>query len=287
MALYAFDEDDLIFAAHAEKGKIYWCLDCYGPVKKRYGRYENGRFPHFYHVKPAPLCRLHSKTEDHLRAQLQLQKIFPEGSLQLERTFIDINRIADVCWEKEKIIFEIQCAPITEKEVEMRTRDYRTKGYEVVWLLDEKRYNKRVLRPAEAYLRSLCTYYVSIKPGLFSEYYDQFEVFSEGKRVKKGHPFLLNLQQVRNAPKISFNKELFPQQILKLNGARYFYGDRLSRALHAPKNPYFAAAMQKWRMAEIQLSKITPKTSKLKKFLYRYIGVPYLFLLRQVLKQAR
>src|SRR5438128_1692203 len=129
MAHYAYDIDDLIYSADAEPGKVYWCLDCYGPVKRRRGK---GYFPHFYHISPSPRCRLYSKTEDHLLAQLQLQKKFPQGILQIERPFLTINRVADICWEKEKIVFEIQCSLIKPLEAEERIRDYRALGYEVV-----------------------------------------------------------------------------------------------------------------------------------------------------------
>jgi competence protein CoiA len=223
MALYAFDEDDLIFAADALPTRTYWCLDCYGPVKRRRGK----KIAHFYHVRTARTCRLYSKSEDHMLAQVQLLKSFPEGALKMERPFIEINRIADLCWESEKIVFEIQCSPISEKEAEMRTSDYRSIGYEVIWLLDDKHYNRRTLRPAERFLRRHNTYYLHIKQGLSSEYYDQFEVFTEKFRSKKGGRMPLNLQAPRKVPAVEFPEEHFPKQICELNCLRYFKGSRL------------------------------------------------------------
>ncbi len=249
MALYALDEVGLIPAAAAEPGKVYWCVDCSCPLKLRRGK---NRFFHFYHIRAAPSCRLYSKTEDHLLAQIQLQKSFSPNVLQIERPFIQINRVADVCWESEKIIFEIQCSPLTEKEAEMRIRDYASAGYHVVWLLDDKRYNKRVLRPAEPFLRRHSTYFLSIKPGLKSDIYDQFEVFSDGKRLKKGKRLLLDLQRIRRMPKVLFKETLFPKQILQLNCPKYFVGDRLYRALHN------STAMQYWRALENQLPSKKP-----------------------------
>lgn len=284
MALYAVDQDDLIFAGHAEPGKVYWCLDCFGPVKRRLGK---DRIPHFYHIQSAPHCRLHSKTEDHLRAQLQLQKFFAPGVIQIERPFIKINRVADVCWESEKIIFEIQCSPITEKEAELRINDYRLQGYDVIWLLDDKRYNKRILRPAEEYLRRHSAYYVTIKPGLESDFYDQFEVFAEARRIKKGRGMPLDLQKVRKRPKIEFNEEHFPKQILRLENAKYFFGDRLDKALQAQRNSYALHAMQNWRALEIQLGKEQKKPSQFLRFLKRYIVSPYLVLFEKLIRRVR
>lgn len=284
MALYAVDEDDLIFAGHAQPRKIYWCLDCFGPVKKRLGK---DRTPHFYHIQPAPHCRLHSKTEDHLRAQLQLQKHFAPGALQIERPFIKINRVADVCWESEKVVFEIQCSPLTEKEAELRMNDYHNQGYDVVWLLDDKRYNKRVIRPAEEFLRRHSAYYVSIKAGLASDFYDQFEIFTEDKRVRKGKRLLLDLQKIRQRPKVEFKEALFPKQIIQLQCNKYFWGDRIDRALQAHRNFYTLHAMQNWRALEIQLSKEKRKQNHFLHLLKRYIGRPYVALFERLIRQVR
>jgi competence protein CoiA len=276
MALYAVEDDDLIYAGHAESGKVYWCLDCFGPVKRRRGKLH---FYHFYHTAASPKCRLYSKTEDHLLAQLQIQKQFPAGVLQMERPFIKINRVADLLWESEKIVFEIQCSPMTDKEAEMRIRDYRSQGYEVVWLLDDKRYNKRVIRPAEDYLRRHSTYYLTIRAGLDSECYDQFEVFASGRRVRKGKRLRLDLEKIRRMPKIAFNADLFPKQITQLDCTRYFAGDRLYRALTYPQ------AMPYWRTLEIQLAVEKPTISKFRRWLWRHIGSPYYAFLERLIRK--
>jgi len=279
MALYAVDDDDLISAGSAEPGKIYWCLDCFGPVKRRRGK---SWLPHFYHLKPAPQCRLYSKTEDHLLAQIQLQKLFPEGVLQIERPFLKIHRVADACWEREKIVFEIQCSPLTEKEAEMRIGDYRSAGYEVVWLLDDRRYNKRIARPAEEYLRRRATYYLSIRRRLTSVYYDQFELFREGQRVKKGRPMPIDLRNIRRMPKVHFQEELFPKQIIQLSCVKYFYGDRMHRALQNHR-----LLMQNWRALEIHLAKASRRPTKLQLWLRRHIAIPYSSLLGKLIRQLR
>lgn len=271
MAFFAVDDDDLIYAAAAEPGKIYWCSDCFGPVKRRRGKRG---VDHFYHLKTAPQCRLYSKTEDHLLAQLQLQKIFPEGTLQLERPFIKINRIADICWEKEKIVFEIQCSQLTEKEAAERIRDYQSMGYRTVWLLDDKRYNKRLIRPAEEYLRKQGAYYLSIRS---SECYDQFEIFLEGRRIKKGKQMRVNLQKMYRRSKKNFDSELFPKQILELDSSQYFHGDRLFRA-HQNQT----LTMLRWRGLEIQAGTEELPSSRYKEWFRRHLIRPYLHFLERL-----
>jgi competence protein CoiA len=277
MAFYAVDDDDLIDAADAEPRKIYWCLDCFGPVKRRVGK---NRLSHFYHLKTTPQCRLYSKTEDHLLAQIQLQKSFPEGALQMERPFIQIDRVADLCWEKEKVVFEIQCSPMSEKEAEMRIHDYRSVGYEVIWLLDDKRYNKRVARPAEEFLRQFSTYYLLIEKGLTSRCYDQFEIFSDGKRVRRGRRIPLDLQKIRNRPQGTFNEELFPGQIVQLKGKKYLSGDRMDRALQGHH-----MTMHHWKMLELEPKRGMLKGNFVKEWLKKRVVGPYLAILQRWINQ--
>lgn len=274
MGLYGYQDDNLVYASLAKSGKVYWCPECHGPLKRRAGK---SRFPHFYHVKSAPSCRLYSKTEDHMLAQIQLQKQFPPGMLQLERPFLKINRVADVCWEAEKIVFEIQCSPISEKEAEMRIRDYRSIGYDAVWLLDDKRYNRRVIRPAEDFLRKHSTYYLAISK---SKVYDQFEVFSLGRRVKRSKQMPIDLQRIYRRPQKIFSEELFPKQILELNTNRYFRGDRLHRATQN-----HSLTMLHWRALEIQLAKTPRKSSKFLRWFQRNIARHYVSFLERLLNK--
>lgn len=273
MALYAVEEDDLIHAADAKLHKVYWCLECFGPVKKRQGRKN---IAHFYHLKAAPTCRLYSKTEDHLLAQLQLQKQFPPTELSLEKPFPQISRVADACWECRKIIFEIQCSPITEKEVEKRISDYRSVGYETIWLLDDKRYNKRLLRPAESFLRRQNTYYLCIKKAIA---YDQFEVFAAPRRVLKGKQLPLKLHKISPNPNKIFTPALTPKQILQLETRLYIEGDRLHSAL---KN--HALTLLRWRSLELQIEQETRETPPWLRWLKKYVTRPYAALLEYLLK---
>lgn len=275
MAFYALDEDDLIFADIADPKKTYWCLECFGPVKRRKGRQK---FAHFYHLKAAFHCRLYSKSEDHFLAQVELQKYFPKGEIQVEKPFIQINRVADGCWEKKRIIFEIQCSPISEKEAEMRARDYQSIGYEIVWLLDDKRYNKRTLRPAEEILRRKSAYYLAIRS---FKVYDQFEIFLFAQRVRRSRPMQVELQKIGLRPNWTFDEKLFPKQLVQLSCPFYFAGDRLHRALQ--KQPL---SMLYWRSLEIQFAKSVRKKSKIRNWLNRYIVQPYFRMLAHRFKNS-
>src|SRR3989338_3811318 len=198
MALYAIEEDDLISAWDAEKGAVYGCLECFGPVKVRKG---GGRAPHFYHLNTSPSCRLYSKGEDHLILQLEIQKKFPAGEIEIEKPLIAINRVADLVWERKKIVFEIQCSRLYEAEAEARIKEYKNGGYDIVWILDDRIFNKRTLRPSEKLLRTRPCYFASLKRSSTSYFYDQFEIFHKGKRVKKGKQLLIDFNRIHPLPK--------------------------------------------------------------------------------------
>lgn len=287
MALYACGEDDLIYASDAEKGKEYGCLDCFGPVKVRRGSGKKGSFPHFYHLQPSPQCRLYSKSEDHLRAQIQIQKLFPPGIIQIERPFPEIGRVADLCWEKEKIIFEVQCSPVSLEEAQSRIRDYRTVGFRAVWLLDDKRYNRRVLRPSEAFLRSHSCYYINIKQGLTSLCYDQFEIHDGSRRLKRGRPLVIDLQRPSQIPTAVWDKERFPEQILLLSQQCeiHFFGDRIDKARLSYRIPSLAIAMENWRFLQSHLIKKRKRPSKMADWVRKWIALPYNELLMIILRR--
>jgi len=156
--------------------------------------------------------------------QLQLQKKMPE--IELEKPFHSILRIADLCWERHKIVFEIQCSPISIKEAYERKRDYALEGYELIWLLDDKRYNKKILRPSEGFLRGQACYFFSSTTGLV---YDQFELVVERSRLLKGPPLPIDLL----TPTPIFippGFQILQQQKSRL--AKYiFQGDLLFRSL--------------------------------------------------------
>ena len=141
----------------------------------------------------------------------------------MEQRFLSINRIADLCWEKEKIVFEIQCSFLSLQEAENRIQDYGSLGYEVVWLLDDRKFNRYRAGPTELFLRKGPAYYFSLKQGLQSQYYDQFEIFAENRRVRKGSKLTIDLRRVKKMPNVSFNEKIYPKQITERKCKHYFF----------------------------------------------------------------
>ncbi len=182
MQLYAFDKNRPVFATLAQKGAHYRCPECLGLVRLRGGHL---RQKHFYHVRLQPTCRQHQKTIAHLQIQLHLKTLIP--NLSLEKPFPAIRRIADAAWEEKKIIFEVQCSPISLKEVQNRTSDYQKEGYTVIWLLHDKRFNGRKATEAEIFLRQHSCFFIK---GKFI--YDQKEVFTGPYRIHKGPPVFVD-----------------------------------------------------------------------------------------------
>lgn len=276
MALYAFDrEEEFISAREAKPRQTYWCIGCSMPVRKRRGKYG---FYHFYHLLKSPQCRLFTYKQDHFLAQIQIQKFFPENVIQIEKPFIQINRVADACFEEKKIVFEIQCSPISESEAKQRIFDYRSLGYEVIWLLDDKRYNKRILKPAEKFLRNYLTYFVSIQRGLTSEIYDQFEIFLDNKRVKKGKRLKIDLKKIYKHSEEGFGSFVIPSQIRRLNCRKFSFKDRTYIAKLKQVN-----TLRYWRKLEIQYAK---RPSRVLLWLKKHLLAPYKKALTKYLTQA-
>jgi hypothetical protein len=249
MALYAFDDDILVYAGNAEERQTYRCSGCNKPVRLRRGPF---RAPHFYHLSLSPSCRLYSKSQDHLLAQLAIQKLLPEGETVIEKPFIDLLRVADLVWEPQKLIFEIQCSQLSVREAEERVHDYGTAGYQVVWILDDRIFNRRHVRSAEAELRQMFCYYATLRKQIFPCFYDQFEVFSQAERIKKGHRLKIFLGAPRIFPVVSVEKELFPSQIIARAspGQLYFQGDLLHKALLASAIPSVAFFLENLAVLE-------------------------------------
>ncbi len=267
MALFSIFNEVVISAWDAEVGKTYQCLECKAQLKLRKGKKT---FPHFYHLSKSPSCRLYSKSERHLLIQLQIQKNLPQGETSLEKPFPSIHRIADLCWEAKKIIFEVQCSLISEQETKDRMQEYRSLGYEVIWILDDKLFNKRALRTAEKFLRHNTSYFVSTN--FF--FYDQLELFLRRKRIKKGWKTGVDFS------KIFFTKKTQPTQIPSplskriSNNLVFFEGDWISRANDLKETLFH------WYKMEESL----PTSQAFKYIFDAYIKKPYLMFLMFLLR---
>lgn len=193
MQLYAYDrEKKLIFVTNAIKQMDYYCLECEGPLRRRGGFH---RKEHFYHLDALRECRQNGKTLEHLNVQLFFLQVLPEGECNLEKRFPEISRIADVVWEAKKLIFEIQCSPITSIEVYERNRDYKSMGYEVVWILHDKRFNQLRLTGAEHFLHALPHYFTNMTDEGAGEIYDQFSMIDKGLRLNRMKPLPVDVRE--------------------------------------------------------------------------------------------
>ena len=269
MALFANDGEDAVSAWDAGAEKPYWCLECGASLRLRRGKLK---FPHFYHIAASPSCRLYSKSERHLLIQLAIQRKLPRGEAQLEKPFPSIRRIADVVWEAQKIVFEIQCSPISEHEAKERTIEYNSLGYEVVWILDERLFNKRHLSRAEHFIRTHSGYFVG-KGNSFT-IYDQLEIFQNLQRVKKGEKIPIDLSMVSPVLQVDSSR-LVPSQIReRIRCCKYSFGnDWISRL----GNPEFDRVLTHWCL----VTKIDRKP-----WVRRYVRDSYFALLNTFLKMS-
>lgn len=193
MQLYALDAKQNLIPAHkAHKQRNYTCLECQGIVRIRAGLH---RQPHFFHLKPALSCHLSAKSMAHIQVQCRLQKLLPEGECRIEERFPQIQRIADVVWQAKRLVFEIQCSPITAKEVQERNQDYASLGYQVIWILHDSQFNQYKVSAAELFLRDHPCYFTNIDAIGHGILYDQFDLFAGGVRKKKMPPLEIDVLQ--------------------------------------------------------------------------------------------
>ncbi len=210
MHLYALDHSTLVLASHAVRDRSYLCPECHGFVRIRGG---GRRQIHFYHARRPASCRQHGKSLAHLQIQLHLKSLIP--SLTLEKRFE--SRIADAHWAEEKIVFEVQCSPISFQEAKTRCEDYLKLGFTPVWILHDRRYNRHKLTPAEEYLRSQTTTFYTDGRTI----YDQFDVCQNSRRVFRGPKILVN-------PALPQKKALEP--LFSRHWPLSFHGDLFHRA---------------------------------------------------------
>ncbi|MBI5272755.1 MAG: hypothetical protein HY861_02085 [Chlamydiia bacterium] len=181
----------------------------------------------------SPFCRLYSKSQDHLLLQIHVRELLSPAIVQMERPFPSIRRIADLFWEEHKIAFEIQCSPISPLEATTRKADYQKLGIEVVWLLDDRIFNRHHVRPAEEAMRKSPCYFFSFHRSKTPFFYDQLEALSGQRRIKTGSPLRIDLRAPCPIPSIEWPPHSLSQILTKASHSRiYFQGDLLHRFLH-------------------------------------------------------
>lgn len=275
MQLYAKDfNDTLIAASKALRHFNYQCLECGEKVRVRGGLH---RHSHFFHLKPAAsLCKLHAKGMDHLEVQNHLLKLLPDGEAFLEHSFTEIGRIADVAWPVKKLIFEVQCSPISSQEIKQRTQAYRSIGYQVVWILHDKQFNRLRLSAAELSLQTIPHFFTNIDNNGNGLIYDQYSIFKKGMRMGKLERLPIDLSKPRQLTR-EISIEIPP--VLKKRITHwpfYFSGDLIDRSMGLSN--YLSLAIQPENKKSLW--------KRMKGWLWRFIGRPYTLLLQFFLERA-
>lgn len=282
-ALSAFVSKDLlsislISADQAKRQQDYFCPECDGIVRLRAGEQ---RLKHFYHLAKSAHCRQQNKSLEHIQTQRLIQEKIGFSLCRLEVPFPQINRIADVVWEEEKIIFEVQCSPMTASEARSRIADYARAGYQVVFILHDKRFNQYRLSALEAALRGSPCYFSDISKEGVGQLYDQFDQIAHGCRIKclarlpidiESPKRLLNLKQIE-----SFHL-IFKKRLEASSCILYFQGDLLSLAECDPNSLYIEEALQ---LEMKQAAECANKRNQANKTL-----LPLFYRIKQQLKQA-
>lgn len=228
MQFHALDDNLFILASSAQKQKKYRCPECLSIVKVRGGPH---RQLHFYHLATSKNCRQNKKSLTHLHIQLLLQFLLKE-QVFLEYRFPQIGRIADVYWQQQKIVFEVQCSPISLEEAKERCEDYKKLGLHPIFILHDHRFNRRYCSAAEIFLRKEGCLFTNGK----DLFYDQVEVCKGAKRIYRG-------------PRLTVHpdKPLFIPVL-------HFEGDKIARKIPSPDLKPFSSASWKQRVKRIYIS---------------------------------
>lgn len=236
MQLYALDKHfQTVPAWQASRQKEYYCFECSKKVRVRAGFHKRA---HFYHAHHNPSCRQNQKSLAHLELQHYVLGRLPLDEARLEQAFQEIDRIGDVAWLSQKIVFEIQCSPISAAEVLKRNEDYASIGWSVVWILHDRRYNKTRLSAAEMALQNSSHYFAHFDEKGKSVIYDQFKVVKEGVVVASLAPYPINFWQLKEVP-----EGVFPLFLESRKEWRCFFeGDLLDRLNKKSDMTYFQKA---------------------------------------------
>ncbi len=207
MQLHAISGSSVIPASEAKKDLSYICLECNEIVHLKKGKKREN---HFYHPHKKTLCHQNNKSAAHIRMQLRIKSLIPD--IILEKKIA--SRIADLCWEDQKIVFEIQCSPISIEESKRRSIEYAQAGYTAVWILHDRRFNRYRVGKAESYLRNHHTTFFTDGNTI----YDQAERCSSRYRISRGAKMEVDLRLPQK------NSKKCPSRSWPLS----FHGDLLS-----------------------------------------------------------
>lgn len=122
----------------------------------------------------------------HKQIQLRLVSIIGSECLKMEQRMPSIGRIADLVWEEKRLVFEVQCSPMSLAEAKKRTSDYALIGYDVIWLLDNRRFGRRRQTKSERWLRANGAKYFVLSNSIFY-LYDSLDSFVGPLRVHSSY----------------------------------------------------------------------------------------------------
>lgn len=290
MQLYALNAQQHCVAANrAIKQKDYFCPECQSIVHVRGGIYRQN---HFYHVETSRQCRQNGKSLEHLQLQLRILDLLPPGECFVEHRFPSMGRIADVFWLPQKIVFEIQCSPMSALEVMQRTQDYTAMGFTVVWILHDSRYNRYRLSAMELYLQQQPHYFSNIDAAGKGIIYDQFAIIQAGSRLQKLKRRPIDVTRPKRcdaAPKLI--SALIPVQKKLAHSNLYFANDVATCCLDQPmseeqQNYAKEASQLEQRLAkEVNLNSAT-FTNQAFPMIDRWLLRPYRLLFQMLLEKA-
>lgn len=252
----------------------YICFECKSQVRLRGGLQ---RQKHFYHVDPNRSCKLGGKSLLHLQVQCYLQSLLPQGDCLLEHRFPRINRIADVVWLSKKLIFEVQVSSITAEEVLSRNHDYSQMGYQVIWVLHDKRFNQFQVTAAEHVLQDSPHYYTNMDIKGRGGFYDQLQWVVRGVRKRRERHLWVDLSKPQRVARPIYRVPGIVDNRLK-KWSLSFSGDLLSWSL----DPDFRPILKKYNEMEEQLKgKVT-----IRSLFQRWIIRPYFIFFQILLEKA-
>lgn len=276
MQLFAKDQEgNFVAAGQAARQCDYVCGECGGVVRVRQGRQ---RRVHFFHLQHNRLCRQSGKSETHWQVQYHLLHRLPLGEAHLEYRFAAINRIADLYWEPQRLVFEVQCSPMDPEEMIARNRDYASVGLRVIWILHDSLYNKEKMSPIESALQHHPHYYTSINAQGKGIIYDQVEKTS----VEGWRRVLIPLLEVDlSRPNFSEERGALPRLLAfyRGKGQPYFAGDRVDRFLSEKDFADVLTAMDRW-------ARLSLWRDQMISIVRRWVIRPYLNLFQLFLEKA-
>lgn len=284
MQLCALDENGkMVLSAQAHKQRDYFCPECNNRVRLRGGSH---RQDHFFHLEKSSLCRQNGKGMVHLQIQWYLLKNLPEGQCHIEHRFPSINRIADVAWIPHRIIFEIQCSPISAEEVRNRNADYSRLGWQVVWILHDNRFNKWRLSAAEEALTLSCHYFTNINSDGEGIIYDQYSFIHKGVRQHRKETLSIEIFHFRRIALGQWQPLTLKVVMQRIHSWQItFKGDLVDLALRGEKRDYLKA-IQEIELSAAYAIDTSNNMSSLKNLLYKIFIRPYKLLFQMILEKA-